>query len=169
MARKYSRDNRGRFASSGGGATARGRSGTAPKRIKLDVLYHGTTAKAAVAIKSGGYRESSSNGIHGRGVYTTSSKKVAKGYAMMANDRSAGKAILRHRVPRSRVGTAREGPNQGRDARELIDAGKGARLSWLADPVTLMGKGLADKTLDRSSGKISRQRRGGVRRRPKSK
>lgn len=206
MARRYVRDNRGRFATTAsGGATARGgrlrtaagnkratqtieapgRTGVigkprglapgsikpkpkpasapnAPKRLKFNLLYHGTTADAAKSIRQGGYREST-DGALGPGVYTSRSKKTAENYA-------AGAPVLAHRVPRSRMVKQAEVVDFAkiRDPRKIaaitdkytatIRAGNAA-VAPNKLKVALLGKDLADRTLVKPSSKIRRPRR----------
>jgi hypothetical protein len=81
MARKYSRDNRGRFASGGGGATARGgRLKTAAGNKRKTQTMQAGGAKAAGTIKGKVKRDPGAAGKAGKGkasVATAAKKRIA--------------------------------------------------------------------------------------------
>lgn len=160
MARKYTRDNRGRFAPAGTSASA-------PKRLKFLIAYHGTSQSGAKTIKATGYRESADGKI-GPGVYATRSTQVAKAYTYKGHGKEPG-AILRHRVAMQSVHRVRLDKErktaQAAEFKGLIGSGKAVvtRNEWAK--VVLMSKEKADATLIRSTG-IVRRRRSRVSRKP---
>lgn len=194
MARRYSRDNRGRFTSSGKGATARGgrlrtASGgkretqtikapamrgdgivrpqspkptpvNAPKRLKFNILYHGTSAAAARSIRSAGFKESAA-GLFGKGVYATAQKATAKLY------QGASPAMLRLRalaggrsVATSTAGTQtrRRLSNVRANTKRLTPANQGMYWPQTPSRIAVLPAAVANKLLDRSTGKIRKRR-----------
>jgi len=167
MARRtYTRDSRGRFASTGSAnltTTLRG----APKRLRYEIAYHGTSIEAAAAIKRGGYRESRDGNI-GPGVYLTTRRKEARKYAAIAENPGVAArpgAVLRHRLLKGRHQGATVDAGPGRweaaygAAQEAKARGQMVRGSGGMAGVLLLSKAQADRTLDRSTGKIRARRR----------
>jgi len=178
MARTYTRDARGRFASKGAGSlttTLRGAaSKRAPRRLEFQRLYHGTSKEAARSIRAEGQRISP-YGTFGPGVYATTTKSDAKTYANWrakgGQDRfgdpfpasKEGPAVLTYRVSKRRVRTdaGHGGDLKGYETRDWIAAGN-ARRTLAVDGsmgVVIMDKALADRSLIRESGMIRRRRR----------
>jgi len=164
MARTYTRDARGRFASKGAGnltTTLRGAaSGRAPRRLEFLRTYHGTSPAAARSIRQDGYRESA-GGVIGPGVYTTRRKSIAQQYANASSDMSPwtepgqSGVVMRHRVYRPSILRG-----------ELIAEQKAARAAGRAfddasSPLltVLLPKAVADRSLVRESGMVRRRRR----------
>lgn len=150
MARRtYRRDAKGRFA-------AVNAAGKAPNRLEFLRTYHGTSPDAARAIKSGGYKIGVP-GFFGSGIYTSTSKSTARNYAkgpLDANRNRTPGRLVAHRVPKGKVVAAKD---SARSATPRVKAGKAARLQ--AQGIVLMGKALADRTIDRSTGKVRAPRR----------
>lgn len=224
MARKYARDNRGRFAPAGTGATARGgrlktsgggkratqtmrgpsggprgtvgkpkglkpdpnakRSGSAPKpakekgqqaspktqgapkRLKFQVLYHGTSKDAANAIRKGGFKESG-DGFLGKGVYFSRDKRVAGYYKSVAEGKSGGGAVIKSRVLKDRVTDVKQdsffvaSAKAKKSAQGLLRKGRSASLQAPDDiqKVVATTAKTANRGLIRETGKIRRRRR----------
>lgn len=173
MARTYARDSRGRFASKGAGnltTTLRG----APQRLEFQRLYHGTSREAARAIRAEG-QNISRYGTFGPGVYATTTRADARAYASWrakgGKDRfgepfpasKEGPATLAYRVPRRRIRTdaGHGGDLKGYETVDWIAAGNARRTRSIdgRSAVVVMAKGLADRTLDRSTGKVRAPRR----------
>jgi hypothetical protein len=167
MSRRYVRDSRGRFASTGtaGNLTERLRAAStasAPRRLQFEVLHHGTSSAAAAAIKRGGYRESR-DGTLGPGVYAATKRKEARGYARIAESPGVGDKegpTLRHRLQKGRHPGVSVEAGQGnwepgyRQAQQAKGAGQLVRGAGQMSGVVLMDKARADRTLDRSTGRV---------------
>lgn len=162
MARRYARDNRGRFTSSGG-ATARGgrlRTASGNKRqaqkMKLDLVYHGTKSKeAAASIKAKGYKPSR-DGAMGAGVYMSTNKKEAQFYAgkqgkVMAHRLQVERAV-NVKVPKQNDLIKRHG-----QAAKAMKAGRVARQ--IGRDVLVATPEKANRSLVRDVGKVRRRRR----------
>jgi hypothetical protein len=164
MARRYKRDARGRFA---------GGNGSAPKRLAFLRVYHGTTRKAAAAIRAGGYKESET-GQAGRGVYTSRKRKIADKYAGdNAGYRDDGKritrkgAVLTHRVFKgkvAKVSAPKQESSRGEFSRSTRQIQKVVRARMAASlddkySVVLMNRKMADRTLVKSQGTVRASRR----------
>lgn len=216
MARRYARDNRGRFAGKGAGATARGgrlktaagnkratqtmksdamltntigksrkpnskTSSTkkpiqnqAPKRLEFQRVYHGTDSRSSDAIRSSGYKESR-YGAAGAGVYTSSSRSVARSYADNHIEVYGGKIhnhgrVLAHRVPKSRIqrmdspskadATPEFHKSQSRIVQStLADRRSAALLKGDALKTVLMSKEVADRTLVKNTSTVRASKR----------
>ena len=158
--RTYKRDARGRFSSGGGG----GRS-AAPQRLSFSLAYHGTGAKAAEAIRKGGYRPSD-GGVFGAGVYASSSRRIARGYGDQQPDflpvgrrgrMAPFSGVVTHRIPKPRL----QETAGKRQTRSAVKAGKAAKVKGDEQGIVLMGKEVADKTMVRSTGKVRKPRQRG--------
>jgi hypothetical protein len=148
--------------------------GGSSKKLAFSRVYHGTSQESARGIRSVGHNISK-YGSFGPGVYATSSKTAAREYANWrakgGKDRfgesfaasKVGPAILAYRVPRRKIRTdADHGGNlKGYERGDWV-AGGGARRTKAMDgrsDVVIMAKGLADKSLIKSRGTITRRRR----------
>jgi hypothetical protein len=171
MSRRYVRDSRGRFASTGsaGNLTERLRAASrAPQRITFDVNYHGTTHESAAAIKRNGWRESSEYAYKGPGVYAARSKKEAGIYAHTKSFGGRDDPNVRGRVidlypallkVRSVRGGGRQveradpfNPSQAAAAR---NAGRGIFYPNGDGRPTVFPKALADRMTDRRQGVVT--------------
>ena len=218
MGRRYVRDNRGRFASTG--ATARGgrlktesggkretqtmrsrsapggtisrtkrakaapstakpaaaspssaksrgqRLGGANQKLEFQRLYHGTSKSAADSIRQGGFK-ASDDGFLGKGVYFSSSKKVAGYYKSVAEGKTGAGSVLAVRVPKAKVSNVKQdsffvaSKAAKTKAQKLTKQGKVAKLQAADDiqKVVLTNERTANRGLVRSSGTIRRRRR----------
>lgn len=105
----------------------------AKRRLKFARVYHGTSKSNADKIKSGGFKDSE-HGVYGSGVYSSTSRNVARRYS-----RDAGAASGKHDVdsgvvssiiPSKKVKTIRQSSpesQEGRDkSKELRKSGQPA-------------------------------------------
>ena len=164
MARTYKRDAKGRFAATG--ATKAKPASGAPKRLKFENAYHGTSIEAGAAIRRGGYRESSDGNL-GPGVYATRKRKEARQYSRIAESPGVGDkpgAVLRHRIPKGRGVTVGTGPGIWSQGYEAAQAAKGRGQIVRAkggdmDSVLLLSKAQADRSLVKPNSTVRRRRR----------
>ena len=147
MARKQARDSRGRFTSGG--------SGSAPKRVRFKLAYHGTSAEGAKGIKRSGYRESTGTGgsaAHaGKGVYLTSSTSTALMYpkSMRGGDRTQQR-FVRHRM----------GPKAIAKAKKVVDTGfssYGARERTYLMPASTANRTIINTPTIRAQGPYAKR------------
>jgi len=164
MARTYTRDARGRFASKGASnltTTLRGAAGgRAPRRLEFLRTYHGTDADAARSIRRGGYRESR-GGMFGAAVYTTARRRTAQSYAETAGDPAlggSGPAVIAHRILKSSIAT---GKRSRPEYEQLARSGRPVRVdpTESGQNIVMLNKAIADRTIIRESGMIRRRRR----------
>jgi len=125
MARKYARDNRGRFASRGGGATARGgRLKTASGKKRATQTMQAGGAKSSGAIKGRVKRDPSAAGKIGKA--STSAPKTSRRKAVgTISEAKAGRIISRIDANRpglrKATGSARKTANSIRTQRKATD------------------------------------------------
>jgi hypothetical protein len=134
---------------------------SAPKRLKFNMLYHGTSMAASKAIRSGGFRESSS-GLFGKGVYATAQKATAKLYQ---NPSAPAMLRLRALVGGRAIATATANKQQKRrlsniraNTKRLTPALQGMYWPQTPSRIAVLPAAVANKLLDRSTGKIPKKR-----------
>jgi hypothetical protein len=92
----------------------------AEKRLKMTRIYHGTSQDAAKKIKDSGFKDSE-HGVYGSGVYTSTSRNVARRYSRDAGA-SAGKhhvdsGVVSSLIPTKRVKTIRQPSPESQEGR----------------------------------------------------
>ena len=105
----------------------------AEKKIKFNRVYHGTSKSNADKIKSGGFKNSE-HGVYGSGVYTSTSRNVARRYSKDSGA-SSGKhhvdsGVVSSLIPSKKVKTIRQSNSdslKGRNkSKELRKSGQPA-------------------------------------------
>lgn len=148
-------------------ATATGkRLGGADKKLEFQRLHHGTSKAAAESIKKGGFK-ASEDGFLGKGVYFSSSKKVAGYYKSVAEGKTGSGAVLTVRVPKAKVKDVKQdsffvaSKEAKAKAQKVTAKGGVAKLKAGDDiqKVVLTNEGTANRGLVRSTGTIRRSRR----------
>ncbi len=152
-----------------------------PKRLAFTRVYHGTSKEAAKSIRSTGYKETP-RGLFGPGVYSTTSKKVAREYAdwraagspdmtrrgAKPKTNNVGGVVLAHRVPKNKLVRGMDRMT-AKERRQIVAAGKaatvGAAITGKSGKFAIMGAVLASKTLIKQSGIVSAPRSKTTRRR----
>lgn len=104
----------------------------AEKRLKFARVYHGTSKSNADKIKSGGFKDSE-HGVYGSGVYSSTSRNVARRYSRDSgggNKNYVDSGVVSSLIPSKKVKTIRQSSpesQEGRDkSKELRKSGQPA-------------------------------------------
>jgi hypothetical protein len=103
------------------------------KRLRFTRVYHGTSKSNADKIKSGGFKDSE-HGVYGSGVYTSTSRNVARRYSRDAGASSGqhnvDSGVVSSLIPSKKVKTIRQSSPESQEGRnrskELRQSGQPA-------------------------------------------
>jgi hypothetical protein len=92
----------------------------AEKKLKFIRVYHGTSKSNADKIKSGGFKDSE-HGVYGSGVYTSTSRNVARRYSRdsgaASGEHAVDSGVVSSLIPLKKVKTIRQSNPESQEGR----------------------------------------------------
>ena len=91
----------------------------AEKKLKFTRVYHGTSKSNADKIKSGGFKDSE-HGVYGSGVYSSTSRNVARRYSRDSgggNKNYVDSGVVSSLIPSNKVKTIRQSSPESQEGR----------------------------------------------------